>query len=437
MLIATSTLAIGFALLWLLTARALRSTRVSLAATKGAHDLLRHAIEVATPNFALFDPSGHLIAYSSSYRELHSHCFATLKEPLRYADLMRTAVQQTHPAAEVEAEVAVRVARHFGEASSDFERTYADGRTMRASKRRLPDGCVAGYAIDVTALKRREATVSSIITDFEQGAGALAGSLSVASTLLERMARDMATAAAESNERAVAVAQAAREATGSVQTVVSAVEQLAVSIEAINAETSRSAGMAAQAAGVARHTDNVVQTLAKGANAVGAVVDLIDQVAAQTKLLALNAAIEAARAGEAGLGFAVVAAEVKSLAQQTATATGQIRHQISGIQDATQQAVAAIRNISEIIGGVSASATTIADAIAQQDLSTAQIARTIYATSDSTTLVSGHVAGVSAAATTTQGVAANLLTSVNDLAAQSQDLAGQVSHFLVRLRAAA
>ncbi len=63
MQIATSTLAFGFALLWLLTERALRSTKLILAAEKGAHDLLRQAIELAAPNFTLSDPSGHLIAW--------------------------------------------------------------------------------------------------------------------------------------------------------------------------------------------------------------------------------------------------------------------------------------------------------------------------------------------------------------------------------------
>ena len=72
--------------------------------------------------------------------------------------------------------------------------------------------------------------------------------------------------------------------------------------------------------------------MATGAHAVGEIVQLIDAIAAKTKLLALNATIEAARAGEAGLGFAVVAAEVKGLAAQTKRATEEIGAHVQRMQ---------------------------------------------------------------------------------------------------------
>ena len=108
----------------------------------------------------------------------------------------------------------------------------------------------------------------------------------------------------------------------------------------------------------AQKTDARITELSQAASRIGDVVKLITAIAEQTNLLALNATIEAARAGEAGKGFAVVAQEVKALAAQTAKATDEIGTQIAGMQTATRDSVAAIKEIGGTIGRISQIAAT-------------------------------------------------------------------------------
>ena len=105
-----------------------------------------------------------------------------------------------------------------------------------------------------------------------------------------------------------------------------------------------------------RDAAKTVEDLGSRSDQIGAIVGTIEDIADQTNLLALNAAIEAARAGEQGRGFAVVADEVRALAERTTRATREIGDMIKAIQTETKEAVAAMEEgVCEVEKGTASS----------------------------------------------------------------------------------
>jgi methyl-accepting chemotaxis protein len=166
------------------------------------------------------------------------------------------------------------------------------------------------------------------------------------------------------------------------------------------------------------------------------VLKLISGIAAQTNLLALNATIEAARAGESGRGFAIVASEVKTLATQTAKATGDITEQIAQMQTATQDSVAAIKEIGATIGRISETANAIAGAVERQSRATDDIAANVGQAALSTTRVASSIGDVHRRASETSSASNRVLTSAQTLAAEGGKFKLAVEKFLATVRAA-
>ena len=232
---------------------------------------------------------------------------------------------------------------------------------------------IQGMAV---AIEEVSANANTVATASEQ----VSSSLTTASAAVEEMSASIAT-----------IAAAAEETTASVSTVATAIEEMSASIHQVAGGTRDAAEVARVAVTSAENTAQVVNALGASAQEIGKVVNLISGIAAQTNLLALNAAIEAASAGEAGKGFAVVANEVKELAKQTASATGEIRSQVEGMQRNTQGAVTAIQEIVLVIGRINQVFSTIAGTVEEQNRAVNEIARNIGDASRGTHEVSRNI----------------------------------------------
>ena len=289
---------------------------------------------------------------------------------------------------------------------------------------------------EARAAEQRKADMIKLADNFEGAVGEIIETVSSASTELEASAGTLTKTAERAQQITTTVAAASEEASTNVQSVASATEEMASSVNEISRQVQESARMANEAVDQARKTNERVSELSKAASRIGDVVELINTIAGQTNLLALNATIEAARAGEAGRGFAVVASEVKALAEQTAKATGEIGQQIAGIQAATHESVAAIKEISGTIEKLSEISSTIAAAVEEQGAATQEISRNVQQAAHGTQQVSSNITDVQRGASETGSASAQVLSSAQSLSSESNRLRLEVDKFLNTVRAA-
>jgi len=304
-----------------------------------------------------------------------------------------------------------------------FKENMADNAKMTAKSKRENE-----------KREQRVQKIDTLTQSFDAITSEMLQAVLVSADQMVTTAHSMTTTTNEATDQSNDIVMAAEEATDKVQMVTTASANLSNSISDIANQVRQSSQIAANAVTEVESTNENVQGLAVAADKIGEVVSLITDIADQTNLLALNATIEAARAGDAGKGFAVVASEVKNLANQTARATEEISSQISGIQTATQGAVAAIQGIGSTINKINDISEAISTSIAEQGNATQDIARNVEMAADGTTHVSGSLVGVKQMISKTGEAASDVLVAADALKEKENALQKHIGSFLADIK---
>ena len=257
------------------------------------------------------------------------------------------------------------------------------------------------------------------------------------------VSRDTSAGVERQQSETEQVATAVNEMTATVQEIARNSVQAAQAATQGNEEASKGRRIVAEAIDsmdvLSQQVDRTVEVLQKlktDSGNIGVVLDVIRSIAEQTNLLALNAAIEAARAGEQGRGFAVVADEVRTLAQRTQQSTREIQEMIQRLQTGVgevastmeqgqQQTRAAVEKVSEA-GGSLQSITSSVGVIT--DMST-QIATATEEQSKVAEEVNRNISNISSAADLTATAAQRAATATEEIASLSRHLRALVQKF--------
>ncbi len=236
------------------------------------------------------------------------------------------------------------------------------------------------------------------------------------------------------SSNATGVAGASEEISINMASVSDAAKSLSERVRDTGLRAQQSVNAATNAVDAARQTSETMHELETGAQEIGEILNLIQDIAAQTNLLALNATIEAARAGDAGKGFAVVAQEVKNLANQTGTATDRIAQRITGIQTTTGIAVQAIATIRDSITGIHETVGEMSAAVDEQQEFVSEIASNVEQSATAANEMNTTIAQVSTAADDNLKAVDGLRQATDRLRHQSDDLGKRVRDFLDSIR---
>ena len=277
-------------------------------------------------------------------------------------------------------------------------------------------------------------TMTQLANKFESRVQSIIQKVASASTELYSTANEMTKIMSKTSNKAQSVSNESQRASSSVNTVAAAIEEMSASATEIAKQITNSVAAVKHTVAEVERAETTSGLLAEANTKIGAIIQLIQNIASQINLLALNATIESARAGDAGKGFAVVANEVKNLANQTSTATEEISQQIEQIQQVSQQVINVFAHIKSSIAQVDDYSSGVAAAAEEQTAATGEISSSMALASNGTTQISRDIVDVMDSSNEASVAASEVLEAARMLSEEAERLNAEVSKFLSGLK---